>query len=100
MTQLTDSHSVTVTELPDDALIDSTLSSLLDVYSDHGYDRGYTRATRDLLAIYPLLMEEFLHGRPDATPEIRRVIRDFAKFVEQRVDRPLPEVGFTEGAGI
>ena len=100
MTQLNDAHSVTVTELPDDALVDSTLHSLLDVYSDHGYDRGYTRATRDLLAVYPLLIEQFLHQRADATPGLRRVIRDFAKFVEERVDRRLSDAGFTDGAGI
>ena len=100
MTRLNDARSVTVTELPDDALVDSTLHSLLDVYSDHGFDQGYNRATRDLLAIYPLLIEQFLHGRPDATPELRRVVRDFARFVEDRVDRRLSDAGFTDGAGI
>jgi hypothetical protein len=91
---------VTVTELPDDAVVDTTLHSLLDVYSEHGYDQGYTRATRDLLAVYPLLIEQFLHARPEATPEIRRLIRDFGRFVEERVGRKLHDAGFTDGAGI
>lgn len=91
---------ITVTELPDDAVVDTTLHSLLDVYSEHGYDRGYTRATRDLLAVYPLLIEQFLHTRPESTPEVRTLIRDFGRFVEERVGRKLTDAGFTDGAGI
>jgi hypothetical protein len=91
---------ITVTELPEDAVIDTTLHSLLDVYSEHGYDQGYTRATRDLLAVYPLLIEQFLHTRQESTSEVRRLIRDFGRFVEERVGRQLTEAGFTDGAGI
>ena len=91
---------ITVTELPDDAVVDTTLHSLLDVYSEHGYDQGYTRATRDLLAVYPLLIEQFLHTRREATPEVRRLIRDLGRFVEERVGRKLTDAGFTDGAGI
>ena len=100
MTQLHDIGSVTVTELPNDGLVDSTLHSLLDVYSEHGYDQGYTRGTRDLLAVYPLLIEQFLHQRPEATPQLRRLIRDFGRFVEDRVGRKLADAGFSDGAGI
>jgi hypothetical protein len=91
---------ITVTELPEDAVVDTTLHSLLDVYSEHGYDQGYTRATRDLLAVYPLLIEQFLHTRQESTSEVRRLIRDFGRFVEERVGRQLTEAGFTDGAGI
>jgi hypothetical protein len=91
---------ITVTELPDPAVVDSTLNSLLDVYSEHGYDQGYTRATRDLLAVYPLLIEQFLHQRAEATPQVRRLVRDFGRFVEDRVGRRLSDAGFTDGAGI
>lgn len=100
MTQLHDDASVTITELPDNALVDTTLHSLLDVYSEHGYDQGYTRATRDLLAVYPLLIEQFLHQRPEATPQVRRLIRDFGRFVEERVGKKLSDAGFSGGAGI
>jgi hypothetical protein len=100
MTQLNDTGGMTVSELPDDALVDTTLHSLLDVYSEHGYDRGYTRATRDLLAVYPLLIEQFLHQRPEATAELRRLIRDFGRFVQDRVGRKLDEAGLADGAGI
>ena len=95
---------MTITELPDNALVDTTLHSLLDVYSEHGYDQGYTRATRDLLAVYPLLIEQFLHQpayqRPEATPQVRRLIRDFGRFVEERVGKKLSDAGFSGGAGI
>ena len=91
---------ITVTEPPDDAVVDTTLHSLLDVYSEHGYDQGYTRATRDLLAVYPLLIEQFLHARPESTPELRRLIRDLGRFVEERFGRKLHDAGFTDGDGI
>ena len=100
MTQLHDDVSVTVTELPDDGLVDTTLHSLLDVYSEHGYDQGYTRATRDLLAVYPLLIEQFLHQRAEATPQVRKLIRDFGRFVDERIGRKLDDAGFSDGAGI
>ena len=100
MTQLNAlADSITVTELPD-SFVDSTLNSLLDVYSGHGYDQGYTRATRDMLAVYPLLIEQFLHQRPQVTPEVRKLIRDFGRFVEKRVGRRLSVAGFKDGEGI
>ena len=100
MSQLQDFGSIAVTELPDDGLVDSTLHSLLDSYSEHGYDQGYTRGTRDLLALYPLLIEQFLHQRPEATSQVRRLIRDFGRFVEERVGRRLADAGFADGEGI
>ncbi|MGB7160485.1 MAG: hypothetical protein WBD40_20635 [Tepidisphaeraceae bacterium] len=95
----TGSASATIDE-PGDEVVDSTLHSLLDVYSVHGYDQGYTRATRDVLAFYPLLIEQFLHRRSEVTPEVRRLIRDFGRFVEERVGRRLTDAGFVDGAGI
>ena len=91
---------ITVTELPDDAVVDTTLHSLFDVYSEHGYDQGYTRATRDLLAVYPLLIEQFLQAHRESTPDVRRLMRDFGRFVEERVGRRPTDGGFTDGAGI
>ena len=100
MSQLHDFVSITVTELPDDGLVDTTLHSLLDSYSEHGYDQGYTRGTRDLLAVYPLLIEQFLHQRAEATPQVRRLVREFGRFVEERVGQKLADAGFSDGAGI
>jgi hypothetical protein len=100
MAQSTDLDSITVAELPDDGVVDTTLHSLLDVYSEHGYDQGYSRATRDLLAVYPLLIEQFLHQRPEVGADVRKLLRDFGRFVEDRIGQRLTEAGFTDGAGI
>ena len=101
MTQFHDTGSASATiDGPGEEVIDTTLHSLLDVYSVQGYDQGYTRATRDLLAVYPLLIEQFLHQRSEVTPEVRRLVRDFGRFVENRVGQRLTEAGFVDGAGI
>ena len=100
MTLLNDYDLAQSTEFPDDGFVDATLNRLLDVYSGHGYDQGYTRATRDLLAIYPLLIEQFLHQRREATPQVRRLVREFGRFVEDHVGRKLTDAGLVDGAGI
>jgi hypothetical protein len=81
-------------------VLDITLHSLAGAYAAEGYEQGYARGSRDLLALYPLLIEQFLHARGDVTPEIRRAVRDFGRFVEDRIGRRLDEAGFVDGAGI
>ncbi len=91
---------ITVTELPDEVRVDSAFHSVLESYSGHGYEQGYSRATRDVLSVFPLLIEQFLHKRRDATPQVRRALRDFGHFVEDRIARQCEEAGFADGAGI
>ena len=91
---------ITVTELPDAPASESAFNSVLEAYAGHGFDQGYARATRDLLSVYPLLVEQFLHGRKEATPQVRKLIRDFGRFVEERVGRKLEDAGFADGGGI
>lgn len=79
---------------------DQTVGRILDAYEDHAFQQGYSRATRDLLAIYPLLIEQFLHSQAIDNPELRKLIRRFGRFVEEKVDRNLSAAGFTDGEGI
>jgi hypothetical protein len=95
-------HSIELCEpTHEEPLTDATMSSLLDAYSDHAYQDGYARATRDLLAVYPLLIEQYLHRNQIESAELRRAIRGFGMFIEETVDRRLADSGFVdEGLGI
>ena len=82
-------------------LNDNTVNSILDAYSDHAYQQGYARATRDLLAIYPLLIEQYLVANRIKSPDLRRAIRGVGEYIENTVDRKLSDAGFVnDGLGI
>jgi len=92
------SDSSIVTEQP---LNDAAVNSILDAYSDHAYQQGYARATRDLLAVYPLLIEQYLHANQIESPELRRAIRGVGEFIAQTIDRKLTDSGYVnDGLGI
>jgi len=88
-----------------DNVSETSFRSLLTAYTAEGYEQGYARGTRDLLALWPLLIEQFLHARTDVSPETRQAVRAFGRYVEARVDRDLGDAGFdspglVDGAGI
>ena len=63
--------------------------------------RDTSRATRDLLAIYPLLVEQYLATRyAEFNPSARRALQAFAKHVQEYVSRRLDDAGFIDGSGI
>jgi len=101
---LTTSHSTTpaaATRGLPDGVVDITFSSLADAYAVEGYEQGYARGTRDLLAIYPLLVEQYLATHyAEFSPSARRALRAFARFVEDHVSRRLDDAGFIDGSGI
>jgi hypothetical protein len=80
-------------------LNDAAVNSFLDAYSDHAYQQGYARATRDLLAVYPLLIEQYLHANQIESPELRRALRGVGEYIEQTVDRKLSDNGFANDGG-
>ena len=96
------SSASAVRELPE-GVSDITLHSWVDTFgaAAEGYEHGYARGTRDLLALYPGLIEQFLaanHG--EVTPAVRAGIRAFGRFVEDHVGRKLDDAGFIDGSGI
>jgi len=84
-----------------DGVVDITFNSLADAYAVEGYEQGYARGTRDLLAIYPLLVEQFLATHyAEFNPSARRALQSFAKHVQDYVGRRLDDAGFIDGSGI
>ena len=90
-----------VRELPE-GVIDITHGALADTFAAaDDFEQGYAQAARDLLALYPQLVEQYLfahHG--EITPAVRRAVRAFGRYVEQRVGRRLDDAGFIDGSGI
>jgi hypothetical protein len=90
---LAEDPSITVTELPD-VPADETFRSVLTAYAAEGYEHGYARGTRDLLSLYPLLIERYLHAHAaSVTPAVRQAIRALGLYVEDQVSRRLDEAG-------
>jgi hypothetical protein len=84
-----------------DGVVDITFHSLADAHAVEGYEQGYARGTRDLLALYPLLVEQYLATHhAEFTPSARRAVRAFGKHVQDYVDRRLDGAGFIDGSGI
>jgi hypothetical protein len=99
---VTTSHSTSPAArgLPD-GVVDITLNGLAEAYAVEGYEHGYARGTRDLLAIYPLLVEQYLATHyAEFNPSARRALQAFAKHVQDYVSRRLDDAGFIDGSGI
>ena len=76
------------------------LEGLRDAYRQQGYERGYTRATRDAIAMLVLSVEEFSRFRA-LGPVERAVLRDFQRFTERHLDAATPAFTYVEeGLGI
>ena len=97
---MTTSHSTTsATRGLPEGVVDITSGNLADGHA--GYEKGYARGTRDLLAIYPLLVEQYLATHEaEFNPSARRALQAFAKHVQQYVRRRLDDAGFIDGSGI
>lgn len=85
---------------PDDAV-----TGLLGAYSQHGYEEGYVRGRRELLAELPLAAEQFLRRHPEAGAQAQRLVRAFAQFLGQQASGESEEEGanpylFEGGLGI
>jgi hypothetical protein len=75
------------------------LGHVIDTYRREGFDAGYQKASRDLLACLVLNSEQFLSERPEgpARQELRRVLYAFVDRLERQLDRNWRERGFVEG---
>jgi hypothetical protein len=68
----------------DDRSMDSALQGLLGAYDSLGFERGYARATNQLLATMPLLIEEFDREYVGVSSRDREVLKVFGRFIEEK----------------
>jgi hypothetical protein len=73
--------------------------SLMDVYREQGYERGYQRAVNDILDELLLATEDFVQERERerALPDARRLFYEFERFVEERLQRLSPSQQYVSG---
>ena len=97
---LIEDPAITVTELPD-VPTDQAFRTVLTAYAAEGYEHGYARAARDLLGLYPLLVERFLRehaSAADVSPLVRQSVRAFGIYLADQVSRRLDEAGYDDPA--
>ncbi|HEX3357452.1 MAG TPA: hypothetical protein VHS31_10815 [Tepidisphaeraceae bacterium] len=79
-------ETITVTEEPTvQGAVDRALTGLLGAYSSLGFEKGYARATRYLLAMFPVLIDEFDRAHVGVSERDRELLKVFAKFVEEKL---------------
>jgi hypothetical protein len=70
---------------------------IIEASRREGFDEGYQRAARDLLASLVFNAEEFLHDHPNRPQELRKVLYSFVARLEGQIDRNAERRGFFEG---
>jgi hypothetical protein len=84
---------ITVIEEPlPDGEISQALEGLLAAYNSLGFEQGYARANQYLLAMLPLLIEQFDREYVGVTPRDREVLKLFGQFLQEKLGMsdPLP----------
>jgi hypothetical protein len=99
--------SIELIELHDEPPSGGVLPSLLSVYQQRGYERGYRRAVSDLLGSLFAVTEEFVQSTaanstdPSSRAALRRTLYQFGQQLERRLQSLAPEAGYvSEGLGI
>ena len=66
-----------------------------------GFDEGYQRAARDLLAGLVFNAEEFLQEHPNRVQELRKILYQFVAKLERQIDKSAEQHNdFVGGLGI
>ncbi|HVT87954.1 MAG TPA: hypothetical protein VHD56_03800 [Tepidisphaeraceae bacterium] len=73
------------------------LGSIVSAYQREGFDAGYRRATRDLLATLVVNCHEFVREQPDSSPEMRLTLLKFVTRLQHKLDRDLRAAEYVEG---
>jgi hypothetical protein len=93
----TDGDGITVTELDDNS---PARNGLRDVYREQGYQQGYTRASRDIVALLVLTVEEFIRAR-QLLPAQQALLRDFHRYADRHLEGQTSAFTYVEqGLGI
>jgi hypothetical protein len=83
-----------------DAGEDSTgiLGAVIDAYREEGYERGYDRASRDLLDSLVGITERFLREAEGDANWSRQIVYAFVEFLEREIQATSGDVaGYVSG---
>ena len=76
---------------------EGALAQVWSIYYGQGFDEGYRRAVKDLLASLVSISERFIGERPESAGQVRKVLYPFEEYLEKQIGRMTPEDGFVEG---
>lgn len=76
---------------------DGAVSHVWSIYYRQGFDEGYRRAVKDLLASLVSISERFIGEKPESAGQVRKVLYPFEEYLEKQIGRMTPEDGFVEG---
>jgi hypothetical protein len=99
--------NIELIELHDEPTAGGVIPSLLSVYQQRGYERGYQRAVNDILISLFSVTEDFVKAHsldessPESTADLRRVLYQFGQQLERRLQVLAPDSGYvSDGLGI
>jgi hypothetical protein len=88
----TDRITVVEDHLPEGE-VDRALLGILGAYNSIGFEQGYGRATRYLVAMLPMLIEQFDREYVGVTERDREILKVFRKFLEEKLSDSALHVG-------
>jgi hypothetical protein len=101
-----ESDGVELIELHDEPAGD-VFPSLLSVYQQRGYERGYHQAAADIMHSLFAVTEDFVSAhsvddcRVDSPAELRRLLYQFSQQLERKLQTLSPDPGYlSDGLGI
>jgi hypothetical protein len=82
---------ITVIEEPlPEGEVDCAVRGILGAYNSIGFEQGYARATRYLVAMLPMLVEQFDREYVGIEQRDREILRLFGKFLEEKLAQTAP----------
>src|SRR6476620_11110393 len=74
------------------------LGAVIDAYREEGYERGYARASQDVLDSLVAVTERFLRESPGVDPGTRQTVYAFVEFLEREIQAASGDVaGYVSG---
>jgi hypothetical protein len=74
------------------------LGALIDVYREEGYERGYGRASRDILDSLVGITERFLRDGAPGSAASRQLVYAYVEFLEREIQAASGDVaGYVSG---
>jgi hypothetical protein len=84
---------ITVIEEPlPEGEVDCAVRGILGAYNSIGFEQGYARATRYLVAMLPMLVEQFDREYVGVTERDREILKVFGKFLEEKLGSRAPQL--------
>jgi len=102
------SDGIELIELYDEPAV-GVFPSLLSVYQERGYERGYQQAVADIITSLFAVTEDFVQSngrttdesRVESPTELRRLLYQFGQQLERRLQTLSPDPGYvSDGLGI